>query len=249
MRPWSNARGRASPRFSARAFVRADERLERRRRFRGATRRASALASSAASSRRTNYARSSSSRSSSRPAPSTQRTASFASFAWLRVAGSAHDAARGELAQDPLRAALAACPGPPGREVQLEDDEAAIAARAEELARRLATAAILGIIAAPPVASDATPTSPTESPEAKVLADELRRAIEAAVAALAERPRRLVGLYHGEGRTLRDVSTELEAAMRRCGGITTMRSSPSARSVRRLATTLRREGDSSGRAS
>jgi RNA polymerase sigma factor (sigma-70 family) len=50
------------------------------------------------------------------------------------------------------------------------------------------------------------------SPESKVLQEELRHTIEGAISKLPERPRRLIEAHYAEGRSLREVSTELQVS-------------------------------------
>lgn len=142
------------------------------------------------------------------------RGTAFTSFAWRRLTGMVIEAARGEAAaRNPLRRVLGACLDLQDGEVQLEEDEAGLAARAETVAARAAAAMVVGSYAgeAAWAAGELPGMSPMAeaTPEERLLAEELRARVKAAVEGLPKRQRRVVEICYREGRTLRDAEVVL----------------------------------------
>lgn len=124
------------------------------------------------------------------------RDASFLAFAWPGVTGAVVRAATKEIdARAPLRRVVGACAGLEVGKVGFDEGDASIGRRAEEMTAKVGAAWALG--------------SATTDGEQGREGAELRRLVEAAIAALPERSRRVVEAHYFEGRSQRVVAEEL----------------------------------------
>jgi RNA polymerase sigma factor for flagellar operon FliA len=119
---------------------------------------------------------------------------SFTTFAWRRVDGVIADAAGLDREEVAVRRAFGACVDLQNGVVDFEETDDSVTVRAREIALRAATSAL---------------PEPPATPDAALEDADLRRAVDAGVAALPDRPRQVIDALYRRTQTLREVSAAL----------------------------------------